>query len=247
MKITGMPKKAGFTLIELMVVIVIVATLAGLSYTLLPKLMARGKAAKELGNLRQMSPLFVAYAADHQMKLPACKGPVVQANGTSEDLQWNEVLLAIAMPDTDSAKFRTKEWWDRNECFLRNPLFKESALPRGWLPLNPGYGFNEMIPENLALASTGIIPPHEELQKVSTPLAALADTSRTPLVAPCDNYFFRYDTEQLKTFKNSTLKNFLSNGKVPVLFVDGHVETISPSEYEERKLYLVPIVPLDSE
>jgi prepilin-type processing-associated H-X9-DG protein len=75
----------------------------------------------------------------------------------------------------------------------------------------------------------------------------LADPGRTPLVAPCDNFFFRYDTEQLKTFGNSTLKDFLSNGKLPVLFVDGHVETISPSEYEERKLYLVPIVPPVSE
>lgn len=247
MLITKRHANTAFTLVELLVVIAVVATIAGLSYSLIPKLMARGKAAKDLGNLRQMSPLFGAYAADHQMKLPACKGPVVQADGTTEDMQWNEVLLAIAFPDTDPAEFRTKEWWDRNECFMRNPLFRKSALPRGWEPLNPGYGFNEMIPENLALASAGIVPPHAELQKVSTPLAALADTGRTPLVAPCDNYYFRYDTEQLKAFENSTLKDFLSNGKVPVLFVDGHVETISPSEYEERKLYLVPIVPLDSE
>ena len=243
MKIRGGPQNAGFTLIELLVVIAIVAGIAGLSYTLIPKLMARGKAAKELGNLRQMSPLFGAYAADHQMKLPACKGPVVLADGMTKDLQWNEVLLAMSYSSTDPAEFRTKDWWDRNDCFMRNPRFKESALPRGWTPLNPGYGLNEMIPENLALASTGMVPPHAELQTVSTPLAALADPGRTPLVAPCDNYFFRYDTEQLKTFENSTLKDFLSSGKVPVLFVDGHVESISPSEYEERKLYLVPIVP----
>jgi prepilin-type N-terminal cleavage/methylation domain-containing protein/prepilin-type processing-associated H-X9-DG protein len=247
MKTTTSPQKAGFTLIELLVVIAIVAGIAGLSYTLIPKLMARGKAARELGNLRQMSPLFGSYAADHQMKLPACKGPVVQADGTTEDLQWNEVLLALVYSSTDPAEFRTKDWWDRNDCFMRNPRFKESAQPRGWEPLNPGYGLNEMIPENLALASTGVVPPRAELQTVSTPLAALADPGRTPLVAPCDNFFFRYDTEQLKTFGNSTLKDFLSNGKLPVLFVDGHVETISPSEYEERKLYLVPIVPPVSE
>ena len=130
---------------------------------------------------------------------------------------------------------------------MRNPLFRETAKSRGWEPLNPGYGLNEMILENLALAMTGVVPSREELHTVSTPLAALAEPGRTPLVAPCDNYFFRYDTEQLKTFENSTLKDFLGRGKVPILFVDGHVETISPSEYEERKLYLVPIVPIPSE
>jgi prepilin-type N-terminal cleavage/methylation domain-containing protein/prepilin-type processing-associated H-X9-DG protein len=243
MKITASSQKSGFTLVELLVVIAIVAVLAAASYSLLPKLMARGKAAKELGNLRQMSPLFVTYAADHQMKLPACRGPVENADGTTEELQWNEVLLALAYPDTDAFEFRLKEWWKNNDCFLRNPLFKESALPLGWAPLNPGYGFNEMIPENLALAASGIVPTRVELHKMSTPLGALADPGRTPLIAPCDNYFFRYDTEQLKTFKDSTLKDFLFNNKVPVLFVDGHVEEISPAEYEERKLYLVPIVP----
>jgi prepilin-type N-terminal cleavage/methylation domain-containing protein/prepilin-type processing-associated H-X9-DG protein len=247
MKTTAKPVKKGFTLVELLVVIVIVVSIAGLSYSMIPKLMARGKATRELGNLRQMSLLFGTYAADHQMKLPACKGRFVQADGTTGEVQWNEVLLALAYPDTDPSEFRTAAWWDRNDCFMRNPRFKQSALPRGWQPLNPGYGLNEMIAENLALAMTGAIPSHEELLTVSTPLAALADPQRTPLVAPCDNYYFRYDTEQLKTFENSTLKDFLNSGKVPVLFVDGHVETISPAGYEERKLYLVPIVPIPSE
>jgi prepilin-type processing-associated H-X9-DG protein len=100
---------------------------------------------------------------------------------------------------------------------------------------------NEMIPENLALASTGAAPSHAELLTISTPYAALAEPGRTPLIVPCDNYFFRYDTQELKGFEKGTLKDFLFQGKFPVLFVDGHVEAVSPSEYEERKLYLVPI------
>lgn len=241
MKIT---RKPGFTLVELLVVITIIAVVAALSFGAITKMVAKAKATKETENIRQMGPLFTIYAADHHMSLPPCKAPVTLDDGTTIDRQWHEALLTLLYPDTDPAEFKTKVWWDRNETFIRNPLFKETALPRGWKPLNPGYGMNEMIPENLALALTGVAPSHAELQTISTPFATLAEPSRTPLIAPCDNYFFRYDTDELKGFEIGTLKDFLFEGKFPVLFVDGHVESVRPSEYESRKLYLVPITPV---
>lgn len=237
-------RKAGFTLVELLVVIAILAVLAVLSFGMVTKLLARAKATKETENLRQMGPLFTIYATGHNMTLPPCKGQIVRDDGSTAEMQWHETLLAMLFPDTDPAEFKTKVWWGRNETFIRNPLFKESAVPRGWSPLNPGYGMNEMIPENLALASTGVAPSHAELQTISTPYAALAEPGRTPLVAPCDNYFFRYDPAELEGFKSVTLKDFLFQGKFPVLFVDGHVEAVSPSGYFERKLWLVPIMPV---
>lgn len=239
-----MSRKTGFTLVELLIVITIIVIVAALSFGSITKMVAKAKATKETENLRQMGPLFTIYAADHQMSLPPCKAPVTLENGTTDDRQWHEALLTLLYPDIDPAEFKTKAWWDRTETFIRNPLFKETALPRGWTPLNPGYGMNEMIPENLALASTGTAPSRAELQTISTPFAALAEPSRTPLIAPCDNYFFRYDTDQLKGFESGTLKDFLFEGKFPVLFVDGHIEAVRPSEYESRKLYLVPITPV---
>jgi prepilin-type N-terminal cleavage/methylation domain-containing protein/prepilin-type processing-associated H-X9-DG protein len=237
-------RKPGFTLTELLVVITIIAVMAALSFGAISKMVAKARATKETENIRQMGPLFTVYAAGHNMKLPPCKGMTRLEDGTNMETYWHETLLTLLYPDADPAEFKTNAWWGRNETFIRNPLFKETAKPRGWMPLNPGYGMNEMIPENLALASTGTAPPHEELLTISTPLAALAEPARTPLIAPCDNYFFRYDPAEIAGFKAGTLKEFLFQGKFPVLFVDGHVEAISPSEYLERKLYLVPIVPV---
>jgi prepilin-type N-terminal cleavage/methylation domain-containing protein/prepilin-type processing-associated H-X9-DG protein len=244
MKNIAPPGRNGFTLVELLVVVVIIATLAALSLTVGPRMMTGAKANAAMQNLRQIGPLLSSYASDHQMKLPPAKGPITQSDGTTVDVQWNEVCLALLYPDTPPADFKTRAWWEDNKVVLNNPLFKETATPRGWSPLNSGYAMNEMIPENLALASTGTVPAHTELLLVSVPLAAIADPGRTPLIAPSDNFFFRYDESQLSEFKSGTLKELLSDGKIPVLFVDGHIETISPSEYLERKLFLVPIVPV---
>lgn len=236
-------RKAGFTLVELLVVIVIIAVLAALSAGAVQRMLAKAKATKEAENLRQMGPMFTIYASGNNMTLPPCKGSVANDDGTSVEIQWHETLLTLLLPETDPAKFKTKAWWDSNDTFIRNPLFKETATPRGWTPLNPGYGMNEMIPENLALALTGVAPPRAQLHAIKTPLAALAEPGRTPLIAPCDNYFFRYDPAEMAGFASGTLKGFLYEGKFPVLFVDGHVEAVTPSEYLARKLYLVPIVP----
>ena len=119
-------------------------------------------------------------------------------------------------------------------------MFKETAKPRGWTPLNPGYAFNEMIAENLA-AAKGSVPDHSELVAINVPLAALADPGRTPLIAPCDNYFYRYDSGEINGFKSGTLKELLSDGKFPVLFVDGHIEVMTPEDYLKRKLSEIPI------
>jgi len=244
MKSKALPKTVGFTLVELLVVIVIIATLAATVFTVVPRMMQKAKASEAMQNMYQIGLLFAAYSSDHGMKLPAANGKVIMADGTSANLQWNEVCLALLYPDTPPSDFKTDSWWKNNKTFLNNPLFKETATPRGRSPLNPGYGLNEMIPENLAIASTGIIPTHEELLTISVPLASLGDPGRTPLIAPCDNYFFRYDEAQLQMFKSGTLKELLNEAKFPLLFVDGHIEVISPREYLERKLFQVPIVPV---
>jgi prepilin-type N-terminal cleavage/methylation domain-containing protein/prepilin-type processing-associated H-X9-DG protein len=209
MKYMPLAKKDGFTLVELLVVIVIIAALAALSFAVGPRMMLKARANAATQNLRQLGPLISTYASDHEMKLPPAKASATQPDGTIAEVQWNEICLALLYPDTP-----------------------------------PGYAINEMIPENLALASTGMVPAHNELLGVSVPLAAIADPGRTPLIAPCDNFFFRYDEAQLSEFRSGTFKELLSDGKVPVLFVDGHIEAISPSEYLERKLFLVPIVPV---
>lgn len=244
------PKNSGFTLVELLVVVVIIAALAALGLTLGPRMMAKSKATESMQNLRQIGPLLVTYAAENSMVLPAIKGPVPRDNGVVDETQWNEVCLAMLYPDVDPEDFRTEKWWEQNKkVVIKNPLLKESAKPRGWTPLNPGYAFNEMISVNLEAAAGRPEPGHEALVRMKVPLASVPEPHRTPLIAPCDNYYFRFDDEQIGEFSRtrSTLKELLVEGKIQVLFMDAHLESIVPNEYASRRLHLMPLAPVNEQ
>lgn len=241
MKSNYVPARRGFTLVELLVVIVIIATLAALSLTLGPRMMAKARATESLQNLRQIGPVMTTYAADHSMKLPPAQSAAAPADGSAGQTQWTEVCLAILYPDATSDQIRTKAWWEKNKPFMRNPMFKETAVPRGWTPLNPGYAVNEMIAENILKArqSDGTEEPANPLE-LSVSLASIPEPDRTPLIAPCDDWHYRYDETQVARIKTSTNKDLLIEGNLPVLFVDGHVESMPPAEYLSREFHLMP-------
>lgn len=233
-------KTSGFTLVELLVVIVIVGALAALSFTVGPKMMAKAKGTESMQNIRQIGPVIMNYASENSMQLPPILAPVVDENGSNTMTQWNEFCLQMLYPNDKPADFKTQQWWNNNKSFMRNPMFKAKATPRGWAPLNPGYAFNEMLAENLAEAKGGVMPSHDELLATRVPVASLTEPNRTPLIAPFDNYYYRFDEAEVASFNKGTLKDLTVEGKIPVLFMDGHLESMRPEEYVEKRLHLIP-------
>ncbi len=218
-------KTQGFTLVELLVVIVIIASLAGLSMTILPRMLARSKATEAMQNQRQITSLLATYASDHSMTLPPIEGEVRLADGTVEMLQWNEVCLTLVYPDTDRAKFKDKKWWTDNKSILKNPMYKASA------PLTPGYAMNEMIAKN--------VDTNADLT-TTVALSLISDPVRTPLIAPYTDFHYSFSAGEVAGFKNGPASVLLSEGKLPISFVDGHMETMTPKEYRDRKLDEMP-------
>ena len=76
----------GFTLTELLVVIAVIAILAGLLLPTLGKAKARAKLIQCINNQRQLSLTWVMYAGDNNDNLVADGVPV--QGGTPKDKYW---------------------------------------------------------------------------------------------------------------------------------------------------------------
>ena len=69
----GPRRRDAFTLLELLVVIGIIAILAGFAYPVYQRTVAGGRAAACLSNLRQLGIGVNAYLAEHEMRMPTLK------------------------------------------------------------------------------------------------------------------------------------------------------------------------------
>lgn len=233
MNVSSKRKRSGFTLVELLVVIVIIAALAALSFTVLPRMLRKAKATEAMSNLRQFAPLLTTYATENSMMLPAVEDNDVTVDTVTTKVPWTEVCLHLLFPEVAVTKFSEKPWWEQSKPFVRNPLFKT------WTPATPGYALNEMMAKNVDDARE--TPLRTDPLKLTVPMAAISEPARTPLIAPSGDYHYQLSAAGDATaFKKGAGKDLLVDGQFSVLFVDGHVETLTPAEYVTRKLYEFP-------
>lgn len=220
--------KTGFTLTELLVVILIVVTVAGLLFAMVTKMRSRADAAKQTSILHQITPLMILHTTEKAGLLPETVS--TKKNGS---LHWHQALHALTTPDLTIDQVKSYNYWNNSNPLIKNPLYKEPVGNLKLAPWCPGFGMNTRIVDNLKLP---VDYPNGEWQaNRAIPLAAIGDPSRTPLVAPAPDYHYGTIKD-----KDSRMTQFLINKQLPVLFVDGHVETIAPKEYEARKLHLMP-------
>ncbi len=218
--------KSGFTLVELLVVIVIIAILASVTFALGPKMLRRADAAKSVQNIGQIGKVMISHAADNSFRLPPLRGMVQDQSGTEVEQIWHEVLLAEIFPGTTVTSFKEEIWWENQKPFFRNPLLKKNAAPRGWTPTNPGFAMNRRIFDNLDRDISERIP-----------LATISDQSRTPIVAPFYDVEYTYMGAEIS---GPAMEALLIDDQAPILFVDGHVEVMSLRDYTQRELFNIP-------
>ncbi len=228
---------SGFTLVELLVVITIIAALAAVAFTVGPRMKRRADAAKSIQNIQQISGLMSVFSAENNSCLPAIKAITTDSNGNKKETDWYIGLLALAYPDVDMPKFSSTEWWVETKPMMRNPLLAKDRFK----PWYNGYALNSSLSLNVfpGSAAGGFGTGNGNDSKL-VPLSRIPDPALTPLVSTNRNWFYNGSALTALTTSSSLDKGLLIDGKVPVLFVDGHVENMAPTEYVARNLGSMP-------
>jgi prepilin-type processing-associated H-X9-DG protein len=222
-------QRSGFTLVEILVVITLIITLAALSFMMVTKMRKRADAAKQTSIMHQVGPLMVLHTTEKNGLLPATVSTKKEGS-----LHWHQALHALINSDLPIDMVKSYDYWNKSTPLIKNPLYKKPS-PNGLKlqPWCPGYGMNTKIVDNLKLPVDYANGEWQANRPI--PLAAIGDTARTPLVAPAPDYHFGTIKD-----KDPNMEQFMINKQIPVLFVDGHVENMAPKEYEARKLNFMP-------
>jgi len=149
-------RQKGFTIIELLVVVAVIAILAALLLPALSRARDRAYAVSCLNNTRQLVTAWQLYAADHLDQLPYNLGGVPRAGAVSArtDLNWvNNVLNWEAdNPDNTNTLTLTKaslgDYVSRNAQVYRCPSDKavsEQQRKVGWTHRVRSYSMNAMV------------------------------------------------------------------------------------------------------
>ena len=243
--------KRGFTLVELLVVVAIIATLAAVTFTIAPKMIKKSKQVASISNMRQVAILMNGYAAENGGKLPAPREENTGNNGSTRNTSlpgmahWHEVIIADIYPGVTRAQIGgDRNWWISFSPIVANPQFLKTPDFETWYP---GFAMNFNIAANV-LSGAGWF----EQSRYRTPVSSIPDLARTPLLMPhFDWHSSRFLSGNALT-SNTKQNVFLIDGKLNIVFVDGHSELIQftkpdmtriPNcEYVKRKLHLMPIL-----
>ena len=110
--------KPGFTLTELLIVVAIVAVLAGIAYPVGRSMLAKSREASCLGNLRSIGVGLQLYLQDHNQKLP------VLALGRESRSSGEPVLETVLLPYVETE--------DAFQCPADSEEFGKTGSSYGW-------------------------------------------------------------------------------------------------------------------
>lgn len=125
-------KVSGFTVVELLVVVAILAVMAAVAIPAVSPAIERSRSAKCLGNLRQIGAAVLQYAADNDYRFPAIETeppslpPEVENPGTAlEKLGPYGVVRETLICPSDAA--RNKNYEAHGLSYLFSPVVEDET------------------------------------------------------------------------------------------------------------------------
>jgi len=206
---------AGFTLVELLVVIVIIATLAALSFIGLARMRSAGDRAATIGIMRQLQIANTGYATDHNGQYV----PIVSKDkGGALSMEWyrDPSFLTYLTGDPSFSEKSASQLLIAPSSIL-DPLVVRGKK-RYWDRLCSSYGFN----------STGLTyPTDDQSAPYAYRMSQIADPVRTAFMATATDYTVTYGGRNLWKSRPVEGKStdskmaFRHDGKAVIVYYDG--------------------------
>lgn len=214
----------GFTLVELLVVILIIATLAALTITGFSRMRAAGDRARTISVMRQLQLANTGYAVDHNGQYV----PIVSKNsGGAISMEWyrDPTFLYYLTNDSSQLEKNPTAAVTVPESVL-DPIVVR-AKQRYWDKLSASYGFN----------STGLTyPTNDTSAAYSYKNSQITYPERTAFIVTATDYTVTYAGRYLwksKPVEGKTTDSkmaFRHGDKAVVVYYDGSTGFISPDD-----------------
>lgn len=225
-----------FTLVEMLAALAILAILLVLFFPSVSRIIAAGKTAQCVSNLRQMGSAISVYTAEHNGEFPPGYSSPGIPGTTVGERDWYQFLWHSSPDKLDNAGVLPNPNYPANDPRKLTVYQCPANSGRIWYWNTPNYAYSQALGYTLndftkRAKASKLQVPSKTILLVDAGFRYSSPLSRQDGPADVLCYLTTYSSS---TFNWQTSVNFLHGGRANFLLADGHVESLTRETVADR-------------